>query len=105
MRSDALTVVNREYSNRKNEEPVGGSKPGKFWSVRIVDPAVRTDPTISAKVEELEAREEELLYEVAKVRGGGANNDPGLLKAPLLSKSKVQPNEERRSLSVSNLVL
>ena len=38
-RADALCVIKREYSDRNKQTPLGGTDdPGKFWSVRIVDP-------------------------------------------------------------------
>lgn len=67
-RADALCVVKREYSNRANQNPVGGTdEAGKFWSVRVVDPGSRADPALAERVAYLEQGEEERLYDAAKV--------------------------------------
>ena len=67
--SDALGVIKREYSDRNNQTPVGGGTDdsGKFWSVRIVDPGSRADPTLAERVVRLEEGEENVMYETAKL--------------------------------------
>ena len=69
-RSSAFCVLKREYSDRNNQTPVGGGGEGdasKFWSVRIVDPGSRADPTSAERVAQLEDGEENTLYDVAKI--------------------------------------
>ena len=69
-------IMKREYGNRNDQTPSGCTdEPGKFWSLRTVDPGSRADPALAEQVAQLEEDEIGTLYNVASIEIDGKGYD------------------------------